>query len=237
MGYQTAPLRHAREDWSFPVLRSALRGRCQPAIPGRHAHVFSVSSGYEDSARNSKSALNAATCCWADAVARAYMCPPFSGRRHWGFIVRTASVRSSSRAPSGGRGTNRCSAYSVRRDYLMLYLGTCARWGAELPALAFTALPDGSSRRPVNFATFLILTLHAQPRPGCERNTILLPLLELSLSAGATMSSPQLAIAKVSFSAVLLRPDPVSCPRSEIDQFLGHLDTTLLRCSPANVQV
>ncbi|KAK6083533.1 RNA polymerase II-binding domain protein [Seiridium cupressi] len=50
------------------------------------------------------------------------------------------------------------------------------------------------------------------------------------------MASPQLAIAKVSFSAVLLRPDPVSCPRAEIDEFLGQLDVTLLRCSPANVQ-
>ncbi|KAI1849405.1 hypothetical protein JX266_004900 [Neoarthrinium moseri] len=50
------------------------------------------------------------------------------------------------------------------------------------------------------------------------------------------MASPQLAIAKVSFSAVLLRPDPVSCPRTEIDAFLAQLDATLLRCSPANVQ-
>ncbi|ETS80294.1 hypothetical protein PFICI_07823 [Pestalotiopsis fici W106-1] len=50
------------------------------------------------------------------------------------------------------------------------------------------------------------------------------------------MASPQLAIAKVSFSAVLLRPDPVSCSRADIDDFLGQLDATLLRCSPANVQ-
>ncbi|KAF7534993.1 hypothetical protein G7054_g5787 [Neopestalotiopsis clavispora] len=50
------------------------------------------------------------------------------------------------------------------------------------------------------------------------------------------MASPQLAIAKVSFSAVLLRPDPVSCSRAHIDDFLGQLDATLLRCSPANVQ-
>ncbi|KAI4599834.1 hypothetical protein KJ359_001570 [Pestalotiopsis sp. 9143b] len=50
------------------------------------------------------------------------------------------------------------------------------------------------------------------------------------------MATPQLAIAKVSFSAVLLRPDPVSCSRADIDDFLGQLDATLLRCSPANVQ-
>ncbi|KAI1768691.1 hypothetical protein GGR53DRAFT_476604 [Hypoxylon sp. FL1150] len=50
------------------------------------------------------------------------------------------------------------------------------------------------------------------------------------------MASPQLAIAKVSFSAVLLRPDPTSCPRTEIDEFLQLLDATISRCSPPNVQ-
>ncbi|KAI1751632.1 hypothetical protein F4782DRAFT_504668 [Xylaria castorea] len=52
----------------------------------------------------------------------------------------------------------------------------------------------------------------------------------------STMASPQLAIAKVSFSAVLLRADPTSCPRIEIDDFLGRLDATVSRCSPPNVQ-
>ncbi|KAK6848968.1 hypothetical protein PG995_012801 [Apiospora arundinis] len=50
------------------------------------------------------------------------------------------------------------------------------------------------------------------------------------------MASPQLAIAKVSFSAILLRQDPISCPRSEIDGFFSLLDATLSRCSPVNVQ-
>ncbi|GAW16854.1 hypothetical protein ANO14919_062970 [Xylariales sp. No.14919] len=50
------------------------------------------------------------------------------------------------------------------------------------------------------------------------------------------MTSPQLAIAKVSFSAVLLRADPTSCPRTEIDEFLSRLDATTSRCSPSNVQ-
>ncbi|KAI1823018.1 hypothetical protein F4861DRAFT_353583 [Xylaria intraflava] len=50
------------------------------------------------------------------------------------------------------------------------------------------------------------------------------------------MASPQLAIAKVSFSAVLLRADPTSCPRTDIDGFLGRLDATAARCSPPNVQ-
>ncbi|KAI1103067.1 hypothetical protein F4804DRAFT_311188 [Jackrogersella minutella] len=50
------------------------------------------------------------------------------------------------------------------------------------------------------------------------------------------MASPQLAIAKVSFSAVLLRPDPTSCSRGDIDEFLQLLDATISRCSPPNVQ-
>ncbi|KAI0897704.1 hypothetical protein F4806DRAFT_459615 [Annulohypoxylon nitens] len=50
------------------------------------------------------------------------------------------------------------------------------------------------------------------------------------------MASTQLAIAKVSFSAVLLRPDPTSCSRGEIDEFLQLLDATISRCSPPNVQ-
>ncbi|KAI1659938.1 hypothetical protein F4813DRAFT_352500 [Daldinia decipiens] len=50
------------------------------------------------------------------------------------------------------------------------------------------------------------------------------------------MASPQLAIARVSFSAVLLRPDPTSCSRGEIDEFLQLLDATISRCSPPNVQ-
>ncbi|KAI1806370.1 hypothetical protein F4811DRAFT_145455 [Daldinia bambusicola] len=50
------------------------------------------------------------------------------------------------------------------------------------------------------------------------------------------MASTQLAIARVSFSAVLLRPDPTSCSRGEIDEFLQLLDATISRCSPPNVQ-
>ncbi|KAI1079317.1 hypothetical protein F5B20DRAFT_544490 [Whalleya microplaca] len=50
------------------------------------------------------------------------------------------------------------------------------------------------------------------------------------------MASPHLAIARVSFSAVLLRPDPTACSRGEIDEFLSLLDATIARCSPPNVQ-
>ncbi|TLD23908.1 hypothetical protein PspLS_06650 [Pyricularia sp. CBS 133598] len=50
------------------------------------------------------------------------------------------------------------------------------------------------------------------------------------------MASPQLVIARASFSAVLLRPDPMSCPRDEIENFHTLLNTAITRCSPANVQ-
>ncbi|TLD08843.1 uncharacterized protein PgNI_06895 [Pyricularia grisea] len=50
------------------------------------------------------------------------------------------------------------------------------------------------------------------------------------------MASPQLVIAKASFSAVLLRPDPTSCTRDEIEHFHTLLNTAITRCSPANVQ-
>ncbi|KAK7747163.1 hypothetical protein SLS62_009105 [Diatrype stigma] len=50
------------------------------------------------------------------------------------------------------------------------------------------------------------------------------------------MSSPLLDIAKVSFSAVLLRPDPTPCARSDLDEFIGLVDATISRCSPPNVQ-
>ncbi|OGM44812.1 hypothetical protein ABOM_006162 [Aspergillus bombycis] len=50
------------------------------------------------------------------------------------------------------------------------------------------------------------------------------------------MASHQLAIAKASFSAGLLRPDPTSVPRDEITTFHTSLDRALSHCSPANIQ-
>ncbi|RYO89586.1 hypothetical protein DL766_009062 [Monosporascus sp. MC13-8B] len=50
------------------------------------------------------------------------------------------------------------------------------------------------------------------------------------------MASPHLDIAKVSFSAVLLRPDPTPCSRSDLDEFIRLVDATVSRCSPSNVQ-
>ncbi|KAM3084240.1 hypothetical protein ACMFMG_001655 [Clarireedia jacksonii] len=50
------------------------------------------------------------------------------------------------------------------------------------------------------------------------------------------MASHQLAIAKASFSAGLLRPDPRSVSREEIAHFHTLLNTTISECSPVNVQ-
>ncbi|XMA09696.1 hypothetical protein WAI453_002487 [Rhynchosporium graminicola] len=50
------------------------------------------------------------------------------------------------------------------------------------------------------------------------------------------MSSHQLAIAKASFSAGLLRPDPTSVSRDSIADFHSLLNTVIVQCSPKNVQ-
>ncbi|KAE8310592.1 hypothetical protein BDV41DRAFT_544872 [Aspergillus transmontanensis] len=50
------------------------------------------------------------------------------------------------------------------------------------------------------------------------------------------MASHQLAIAKASFSAGLLRPDPTSVPRDEITTFHTSFDRALSHCSSANIQ-
>ncbi|KAH0562798.1 hypothetical protein GP486_002570, partial [Trichoglossum hirsutum] len=50
------------------------------------------------------------------------------------------------------------------------------------------------------------------------------------------MASHQLAIAKASFSAGLLRPDPTSIPRDEITHFHSLLEKAISQCSPTNVQ-
>ncbi|KAE9364349.1 hypothetical protein N431DRAFT_431228 [Stipitochalara longipes BDJ] len=50
------------------------------------------------------------------------------------------------------------------------------------------------------------------------------------------MASHQLAIAKASFSAGLLRPDPTSLTRDQIAHFHSLLNETIVQCSPRNVQ-
>ncbi|RDW88284.1 hypothetical protein BP6252_00316 [Coleophoma cylindrospora] len=50
------------------------------------------------------------------------------------------------------------------------------------------------------------------------------------------MASHQFAIAKASFSAGLLRPDPISLSREDIAQFHSLLNEAVLQCSPKNVQ-
>ncbi|KUJ06658.1 uncharacterized protein LY89DRAFT_632447, partial [Mollisia scopiformis] len=50
------------------------------------------------------------------------------------------------------------------------------------------------------------------------------------------MPSHQLAIAKASFFAGLLRPDPTSLPRDSIEHFHSLLNAVVLQCTPGNVQ-
>ncbi|CAK7240582.1 MAG: hypothetical protein STHCBS139747_002026 [Sporothrix thermara] len=57
-----------------------------------------------------------------------------------------------------------------------------------------------------------------------------------STTAAAAAAAAQLAIAKASLTAVLLRPDPTPCSRADIDEFTRQLALTAARCSPANVQ-
>ena len=51
------------------------------------------------------------------------------------------------------------------------------------------------------------------------------------------MASPSLAIAKAHLTAAMIKPDPTTVPRDEINDFHNLLDTTVSQCSPANVQV
>ncbi|KAM0335634.1 hypothetical protein ACHAQA_000683 [Verticillium albo-atrum] len=50
------------------------------------------------------------------------------------------------------------------------------------------------------------------------------------------MATPQLAIAKVNFSAVLFRKDPTPLTRPQIESFHTLLADAITQCSPANVQ-
>ncbi|CAK7566621.1 MAG: hypothetical protein SEPTF4163_004569 [Sporothrix epigloea] len=52
----------------------------------------------------------------------------------------------------------------------------------------------------------------------------------------ATNAAAELAIAKASLAAVLFRPDPTPCSRTDIDEYARQLADTAARCSPANVQ-
>lgn len=51
------------------------------------------------------------------------------------------------------------------------------------------------------------------------------------------MASHQVAIAKASLAAGLLRPDPTSVARDDITALHTSLDRALSHCSPANIQV
>lgn len=53
------------------------------------------------------------------------------------------------------------------------------------------------------------------------------------------MASHQLAIAKATFAASLLRPDSTfkSVARDQVSQFHTLIDAAIVQCSPANIQV
>lgn len=51
------------------------------------------------------------------------------------------------------------------------------------------------------------------------------------------MASHQFAVAKATFAAGLLRPDPVSVSREEIARFHELLASAVKQCSAPNVQV
>ena len=51
------------------------------------------------------------------------------------------------------------------------------------------------------------------------------------------MASHQVAIAKASLAAALLRPDPTSVARDDISHFHTLLDRAITECSAANIQV
>lgn len=51
------------------------------------------------------------------------------------------------------------------------------------------------------------------------------------------MASHQIAIAKATFAASLLRPDPIPVPRDDIAQFHTLLSAVSTQCSPTNIQV
>jgi len=51
------------------------------------------------------------------------------------------------------------------------------------------------------------------------------------------MASPELAIAKASLSAALLRPEPTACSRDDIEHLHALLSAVATQCSPPNVQV
>lgn len=53
----------------------------------------------------------------------------------------------------------------------------------------------------------------------------------------SSMASHQVAIAKASLAAGLLRPDPTSVARDEITALHTSLDRALAHCSRANIQV
>jgi len=53
----------------------------------------------------------------------------------------------------------------------------------------------------------------------------------------SNMTSHSLAIAKASLAACMIRPDPISIPKTEIAHFHTLLEATLKQCSSDKLQV
>ena len=51
------------------------------------------------------------------------------------------------------------------------------------------------------------------------------------------MAAHNLAIAKASLAAGLMRPDPLPVAKEELKKFHDFLDAVLEKCSPNNIQV
>lgn len=63
-------------------------------------------------------------------------------------------------------------------------------------------------------------------------------LIHIELPLAAIMAHHSLAIAKASFAAGMMRPDPTSLvPRAEISRLEFLLENALHSCTPSNIQV
>jgi len=98
-------------------------------------------------------------------------------------------------------------------------------WGSYFPCTT-SLLPPRLHTPPLHLSTIQILSQWSRHSFAHS--------LRQSLKI---MTSHQLAIAKATFSAGLLRPDPTSLSRDEIASFHLLLNSVVLQCSPINIQV
>lgn len=88
----------------------------------------------------------------------------------------------------------------------------------------------------VHYVTYYVTPTFRWSHIGDPSTTIpIIPLTQLNMSNPAI--SHQLAIARASLSAALLRADPTPVTRDEITRFHTLLDTALTQCTPRNIQL